>query len=206
MFDDHLFRFVLRQAASALDVSQNDILSSRRSTSCIEARHLAMYLMKASTTLSYPEIGTVFGRDHTTILSGVQRHEERMRSSPQMHKRTATIIKRIEDLKGEMTVPKDDGSTVSISDRSPVALTIASATTDRPTHPFIRQQIARRVREAAQSLNFADRNLQTALAADLLREPAAFAKAIDDLRENIAASRAALLDPIKPYAEDEEAA
>lgn len=43
----------------------------RRSTRIAEARKVAMYLVRHHTDLSLPQIGTVFGRDHTTVLSAV---------------------------------------------------------------------------------------------------------------------------------------
>ena len=44
------------------------------------ARQEAMWAVKQATTLSYPAIGRFFGRDHTTIIHGVQAHEERRRA------------------------------------------------------------------------------------------------------------------------------
>lgn len=51
-----------------------DILSERRSRPLIIPRHVAMYLAKKMTVLSYPAIGRMFGhRDHTTILHAFNR-------------------------------------------------------------------------------------------------------------------------------------
>ena len=43
----------------------------------VEARQLAMFVARAATDLSYPELGRAFGgRDHTTVVHGVRRIEK----------------------------------------------------------------------------------------------------------------------------------
>ena len=43
----------------------------------VRARHEAMYLIAQQTTLSYPQIGRLFGFDHTTVLRGIRKHADR---------------------------------------------------------------------------------------------------------------------------------
>lgn len=55
----------------------SDMLSQRRSRIVARPRQVAMYLAKALTEHSLPEIGRKFGgRDHTTIIHGVRKIEE----------------------------------------------------------------------------------------------------------------------------------
>lgn len=45
-----------------------------------EPRIVAMAVLRAMTTMSYPQLGVVFGRDHSTIVSAVHR----VRRSPRL--------------------------------------------------------------------------------------------------------------------------
>lgn len=57
-------------------VSRSDLLSSRRAQTVVRPRQVAMYLSKALTPRSLPEIGRRFGgRDHTTVLHAVRKIE-----------------------------------------------------------------------------------------------------------------------------------
>ena len=51
--------------------------SSRRSINIARPRQIAMYICKAITSFSYPEIGKAFGgKDHTTVMHAVKKIEE----------------------------------------------------------------------------------------------------------------------------------
>jgi chromosomal replication initiation ATPase DnaA len=45
------------------------------------ARHEAMYYARAITGHSYPVIGATLGCDHSTVMYGIRKHEERMRAN-----------------------------------------------------------------------------------------------------------------------------
>jgi chromosomal replication initiator protein len=67
---------IQRLVANHYNVSKADILSSRRTASVVRPRQIAMYLAKALTPRSLPEIGRRFGgRDHTTVLHAVRKIE-----------------------------------------------------------------------------------------------------------------------------------
>lgn len=60
---------IQREVALHFNVSVNEIISRRRATQIMLARHIAMYLSRELTTRSLPDIGRMFGnRDHTTVL------------------------------------------------------------------------------------------------------------------------------------------
>ncbi len=68
---------IQRLVANHYNVSRQDILSSRRTATVVRPRQIAMFLSKALTPRSYPEIGRRFGgRDHTTVLHAVRKIEE----------------------------------------------------------------------------------------------------------------------------------
>jgi chromosomal replication initiator protein len=49
------------------------LLGRDRHQDKILARFVAMYLVRQLLHLSYPQIGEMFGRDHTTVINGVRR-------------------------------------------------------------------------------------------------------------------------------------
>lgn len=67
---------IQRLVANHYNVSKSDILSSRRTATVVRPRQIAMFLSKALTLRSLPEIGRRFGgRDHTTVLHAVRKIE-----------------------------------------------------------------------------------------------------------------------------------
>lgn len=70
---------IQRRVAEHYNLRIADILSPRRARPVARPRQIAMYLAKALTAHSLPEIGRKFGgRDHTTIIHGVRKIEELM--------------------------------------------------------------------------------------------------------------------------------
>ena len=50
-------------------VAEDDIFGRKRQQQICHARNVSIYIIKKSTDLSYPSIGKMFGRDHSTIIS-----------------------------------------------------------------------------------------------------------------------------------------
>ena len=74
-------RTITAAVADIRGVALDDILSDRRSQRVVRPRHEAMYFAKALTPASLPAIGRrMGGRDHTTVLSGIRRVEDRIAS------------------------------------------------------------------------------------------------------------------------------
>jgi chromosomal replication initiator protein len=60
---------IMSETAGYFGVSLEDLRSHNRSRSLVQARQIAMYLVRDLTNLSLPKIGEAFGgRDHTTVL------------------------------------------------------------------------------------------------------------------------------------------
>jgi chromosomal replication initiator protein len=60
---------ILAECASYFGLTVDDLRSQNRSRPVVNARQIAMYLVRDLTDLSLPKIGEVFGgRDHTTVL------------------------------------------------------------------------------------------------------------------------------------------
>jgi len=57
-----------------------DLCGPARKRPLVDARQIAMYVMRELTELSYPSIGEQFGgRDHTTVLHAVQKITRQMK-------------------------------------------------------------------------------------------------------------------------------
>lgn len=73
------WRVIVRDVCEKHGVILADLLSIRRNKAVVAARHEAMYRMRHETTLSYPQIGKrMGGRDHSTVVYGVWKHEQRL--------------------------------------------------------------------------------------------------------------------------------
>lgn len=59
-------------------VSLEEIAGRSRSTLFNAARQDLWYRLYCTGGYSYPDIGWIFMRDHTTIISGIDRHERRV--------------------------------------------------------------------------------------------------------------------------------
>lgn len=69
-----------------------ELLSKRKTKSLADVRHIAYYLSKILGQKGYPEIGRRFGRDHTTIMHGVQKIALAIRFNPQVKSDIRAII------------------------------------------------------------------------------------------------------------------
>lgn len=72
-------REIIYHVAEKHGVDARDIIGPWRNRRVVAARQEAMYLCRERTMHSLPAIGRHFGnRDHTTILHGIRKHQERM--------------------------------------------------------------------------------------------------------------------------------
>jgi chromosomal replication initiator protein len=70
---------IIKTTCDYYNIRQADITGASRARAVARPRQMAMYLSKALTTRSYPEIARKLGgRDHTTVLYGVRKIEELM--------------------------------------------------------------------------------------------------------------------------------
>jgi len=74
-----------------------ELVSPRRNSALVNARHIAFYLAKKFTSFSYAQIATHFGgRDHTTILHGIQRIEKRLQSQRELAAEINVITEKLQ--------------------------------------------------------------------------------------------------------------
>ncbi|CDP50689.1 hypothetical protein [Devosia sp. DBB001] len=69
------WKLIVAECAAKYGVSVKDILSMRRNKDIVSARYEAMWRMRQETTMSYPQIGAKLGRDHSTVVHAIKRHE-----------------------------------------------------------------------------------------------------------------------------------
>lgn len=75
----------------------SDLKSTRRERKIARPRQLAMYLAKSLTSLSLPEIGAQFDRDHTTIIHAVRTIEDLLKADSQLLTDKENIVTRIKE-------------------------------------------------------------------------------------------------------------
>ncbi|MBW6454361.1 MAG: chromosomal replication initiator protein DnaA [Trueperaceae bacterium] len=70
---------ILRVTAQHFGVAVDDLCSKGRRQELVQARQVAMFLIREMTSHSYPEIGQFFGgRDHSTVMYAVQKVGEQV--------------------------------------------------------------------------------------------------------------------------------
>ena len=67
---------IISQVCKFYDVDEVALRSTQRNKEIVDARQVAMYLVRSLTNLSLPDIGQEFARDHTTVLYAVQKVEK----------------------------------------------------------------------------------------------------------------------------------
>ncbi len=89
---------IQKLVANHYSISRADILSSRRTATVVRPRQIAMYLSKALTLRSLPEIGRRFGgRDHTTVLHAVRKIEHLCNSEPSLAEEVELFKRLLQD-------------------------------------------------------------------------------------------------------------
>lgn len=63
-------------------ITREELESSRRSRSIAQARHICMYLIRSITDMSLPNIGKIFNRDHSTVISSCEIVERKIIIDP----------------------------------------------------------------------------------------------------------------------------
>lgn len=91
-------QMILHAVCDHYRVAPADIISVSRTQELVAPRQVAMYLARALTKRSLPEIGRRFGqRRHTTVLHAVRKISSRMQRDAQLARDIAAITKRLKD-------------------------------------------------------------------------------------------------------------
>ncbi len=71
---------IISQVCKFYSVDESTLRGTQRNKGTVEARQVAIYLIRKLTNLSTPEIGDEFGKDHTTILHSITKVENSLKS------------------------------------------------------------------------------------------------------------------------------
>ena len=74
-----------------------DLLGATRTFDVTHPRYQAIALIKERTEMSLPKIGKIFGRDHTTIVHALDRHEGLLRT-PRYEETFSRVVASLDDL------------------------------------------------------------------------------------------------------------
>ncbi|QQR38894.1 chromosomal replication initiator protein DnaA [Devosia rhizoryzae] len=89
---------ILKAVSRHYKVPRNELLSARRSRDVVRPRQIAMYLAKALTARSLPEIGRRFGgRDHTTVLHSVRKVEQMIKDDIELGQEIELLKRMLEE-------------------------------------------------------------------------------------------------------------
>lgn len=87
---------IIKTVAEHMNISYQDIISNKRSSDIVNARHISMYLCRNLTDKSLDLIGdSLGGRDHSTVINGIKRIEESLTVNAPLASTIDTIKKKI---------------------------------------------------------------------------------------------------------------
>lgn len=94
---------IIRAVAEHFGIDEDRLLSRDRSQEVALPRQVAMYLIRAETHASLPQIGSALGgRDHTTVLYGCDKIAERLETDESLRRQVLAIR---EQLYGQARLP-----------------------------------------------------------------------------------------------------
>jgi len=87
---------ILRAVCTYYSVKMDDIKGAKRTKELVAPRHMAMYLIYDLTKTPYMTIAQVFGgRDHTSILHGIKKIEEELKSTAKIKQDVENIVQTV---------------------------------------------------------------------------------------------------------------
>lgn len=86
---------VIEHVAKDFSLTSEDIKGKRKTNEITLARHVAMYITRELTDLSYPNIGYEFGRDHSSVIYAYDKINKLTRKDSSLKRRIDRIIKEI---------------------------------------------------------------------------------------------------------------
>ncbi|MXY97581.1 MAG: hypothetical protein F4Z29_07480 [Gemmatimonadetes bacterium] len=88
-FAHHLAVDRLLEAVASIyvGVSPIDLRGADKWDWLIEPRHVAMWIARNRIGLSYPALGLLFERDHTTVIYAVRKIDQRITEDPDLERR-----------------------------------------------------------------------------------------------------------------------
>jgi len=70
---------IAAECARAFGLESNDLKSPTRARNAVNGRFMAMHMIRQRRQWSYPQIGRLFRRDHTSIMNGIRKMSEMLK-------------------------------------------------------------------------------------------------------------------------------
>ena len=87
---------IIEVVCTYFEIKRADLLGSSRLKKYSSPRHIAQFLSRKLTTLSYPDIAQKFGgRDHSSILHGVKKVEESMNTDENLRNLVSYLTRKV---------------------------------------------------------------------------------------------------------------
>lgn len=86
-------RVIIKEFAELAEVKPEDFIKRDKSQPIADWRHVMIFSMKLYTGLSYPKIGLIINRDHSTIIHAVKMGEKIVKANPFLYE----IIEKVFD-------------------------------------------------------------------------------------------------------------
>ena len=91
---------IIREVCRYFRIEEEQIKGQSRSRDCLNARQIAMYLIRRMTSLSLDDTGRIFGgRDHSTVYNSVGKVEKKMKTDSNFSGTVKAIITNINSSK-----------------------------------------------------------------------------------------------------------
>lgn len=87
---------ILRAVSAEWAIPETELLAHRRAPATEGPRCAVMGLARAMTPHSFPALGRMLKRDHTTVLAASRRHAERMENDPHYAARIRAVSERLQ--------------------------------------------------------------------------------------------------------------
>lgn len=84
-------------AAQVMGVSEEDMLSKKRSLCLVDARCIAVFLLKETTPLSLTDIGTGINRHYSSVIHDYKRAQRRFIKSDMLYQRMLLALDMLEE-------------------------------------------------------------------------------------------------------------
>ena len=92
---DAMIEKILSAVSRAYGVPEDQMKSKKKTDNIANARHVAIYLIKQHTELTLKEIGAIFGRDHSTVISSIDKVEKNIKTINNYETEVNRLIKEI---------------------------------------------------------------------------------------------------------------
>ena len=80
------------------NISKEELIGSKRNKDIAYARHIAIYLIREITEMSFPNLGRLFNRDHTTVMNSCDLIAAKVAKDPLFNMELTELSKEISGL------------------------------------------------------------------------------------------------------------